>query len=118
INHGQIVGAVVLGDGNDVFVFGNGGNLAGELFLGGGDDLVRIEKGSGSMTIADFVAGPGGTDIIDISAFYGSFTELKAHAHQAGNDVAIGLGHNDQLLLANVKIGALDSGDFMFNPTG
>jgi hypothetical protein len=117
INHGQITGDVVLGSGADTFVFATGGRLTGMLYLGGGDDLVRIEKGSGSMTIADFAAGPAGKDIIDISAFYDSFADLKANTHQFGNDVAIGLGHNDQLMLANVKLGALDSGDFMFNPT-
>ena len=57
INHGQIVGDVVLGDGDDKFVFGEGGVLTGNLTLGSGDDVVRIENGSGTTRIADFVAG-------------------------------------------------------------
>src|SRR5258708_39957848 len=93
----------MLGGGADTFVFGSGGRLTGMLFLGGGNDLVRIEKASGSMTIADFEAGPGGKDIIDISAFYSSFAALKAHSYQSGNDVVVGLGHSDQLVLAKVK---------------
>ena len=36
---------------------------------------------------------------IDISAIYDSFADLKANAYQFGNDVAIGLGHNDQLVV-------------------
>ena len=47
VNHGRIVGDVVLGDGDDTFVFGNGGTARGDLLLGGGDDLVVIENGSG-----------------------------------------------------------------------
>jgi hypothetical protein len=115
INHGQIVGDVVLGDGNDTFVAGKGGSLAGELFLGGGDDLVRIEKGTGSMRIADFAAGPASGDVIDISAFYSNFADLMAHTGQVGNNVVIDLGRNDQLVLENVNLGALNSDDFQFN---
>jgi hypothetical protein len=115
VNHGQIVGDVNLGDGNDTFVAGKGGSLAGELVLGGGDDLVYVEKGSGSLRIADFFAGPAGGDVVDISAFYASFTDLVRHSRQVGNDAVIGLGHNDQLVLENVQLGALDAGDFRFN---
>jgi hypothetical protein len=118
INHGQIIGDVVLGDGNDTFVFGKGGNLTGDLVLGGGDDLVYIEKGSGSMRIADFAAGPTFGDVIDISAFYSNFTDLLAHTQQVGNDVVIGLGHTDQLVLENLTLGTLNSDDFKFTSTG
>ena len=117
VNHGDIVGDVVLGDGNDTFVFGKHGSVLGNLFLGGGDDLVYIEKNSGSMSIADFAAGSGGGDVIDISAFYSNFADLKAHAHQMGTDTVIALGHNDQLVLADVKLSALDAGDFQFKST-
>jgi hypothetical protein len=77
---------------------------------------MRIEKGSGSMRIADFAAGPAGGDVIDISAFYSNFNDLVAHMRQVGNNVDIALGHNDQLVLENVLLGALDAGDFQFNP--
>src|SRR5215813_8785379 len=70
INHGRIVGDVQLGDGADTFVFGKGGTLDGNLFLGGGDDLVRVERGSGTSFIADFVAGSASGDTIDVSAFF------------------------------------------------
>jgi hypothetical protein len=94
INHGTIVGDVVLGDGADTFVFGKGGTLAGNLFLGGGNDFVRIENGSGTSQIADFGAG----DVIDVSTFFSSFGDLEAHSQQSGNDVVITLDHNDHLV--------------------
>ena len=117
VNHGKIVGDVVLGDGNDTFVFGKNGSVLGNLFLGGGDDLVYIEKNSGSMSIADFAAGSAGGDVIDISAFYSNFGDLIAHAHQVDNNTVIDLGHNDHLVLADVKLSALDAGDFQFKST-
>jgi hypothetical protein len=117
INHGHITGDVILGGGPDTFVFGSGGRLTGMLFLGGGNDRVTIERDSGSMTIADFVAGAAAKDIIDISAFYSNFTDLKAHSYQLGNDVVVGLGKQDQLVLAQVKLSALDTSDFSFVPT-
>jgi hypothetical protein len=115
INHGRIVGNVLLGDGNDAFVSGKGSSFADELFLGGGDDLVRVEKGSSSLRIADFSPGNSSGDVIDISAFYSNFTDLMSHSHQVGDNVIIDLGHNDQLVLENVNQGALTAGDFQFN---
>jgi hypothetical protein len=114
VNLGQIVGDVVLGNGADTFVSGEASSLTGMLFLGGGDDLVDIEKGSRSMTIADFVAGPAANDIIDISAFYSNFADLKVHSYQQDKNVVIGLAGNNQLTLANVTLSALDANDFKF----
>jgi hypothetical protein len=114
INHGQIVGDVVLGGGADTFVFGKDGSLAGDLYLGGGDDLVRIEKGAGTAHIADFAAGPASGDVIAVSAFFSSFGELAAHSSQHGTDVVIDLGHKDQLILEHLNLGALTAGDFLF----
>jgi len=111
INHGTIVGDVVLGDGADIFVFGKGGTLAGNLFLGGGHNFIRIENGSGTSQIADFGAG----DVIDVSTFFSSFGDLEAHSQQSGNDVVITLDHNDHLVLAGVQLSALNAGDFLFD---
>lgn len=114
INHGRIVGDVVLGDGADTFVFGKGGTVAGGVFLGGGDDHVVVENGSGTTRIADFVAGGASGDVIDVSAFFASFGSLQAHSSQRGGDVVIALDHNDKLELANVLLSTLDPGDFLF----
>jgi hypothetical protein len=113
-NHGRILGGVVLGDGADTFVFGKGGTLSGNLFLGKGNDLVVVEDGSGKSRIADFVAGAGSDDRIDVSAFFSSIDDLTAHSHQSGNDVIITLDRNDQLTLANVQLIGLHAGDFLF----
>jgi hypothetical protein len=110
INHGHIVGDVVLGDGADTFVFGKGGTLAGDLLVGSGDDLVRLEHGFGTGRVADFAAG----DVIDVSAFFSSFSALSAHSAQHGNDVVINFDHNDQLTLTGVHLSALSASDFLF----
>ncbi|MBR0719102.1 hypothetical protein [Bradyrhizobium liaoningense] len=115
INHGLIVGDVVLGGGSDTFVFGSAGSLFGNLFLGDGDDLVRVENGSGTTQIADFATGTGSHhDLIDVSQFFSNFATLAAHSRQSGNSVVISLDHNDELVLANVQLSALHSFDFLF----
>ena len=113
INHGHIIGDVVLGEGADTFVFGKGGSLAGDLYLGAGNDLVRFEKGAGIEHIADFAAGTAGGDVINVSAFFSNFDALKAHSTQHGNDVIIDFGHGDQLVLEHVTLNALNAGDFI-----
>ena len=114
INHGRIIGDVVLGDGADTFVFGKGGSVAGDLLLGGGDDLVVIENGAGRTGIADFAAGGASGDVIDVSDFFDSFGDLQADARQRGSDVVIALDHNDTLVLHGVLLGTLNAGDFLF----
>ena len=110
INHGSIVGDVLLGDGADTFVAGKGGSVAGNIFLGGSDDLVTIENGSGTTRIADFA----GSDVIDVSAFFSSFGELSDHSQQLGNAVVVTLDPNDTLVLANVQLSTLNADDFHF----
>ena len=112
INHGRIVGDVVLGDGDDTFAGGKGGSLTGELFLGGGDDLVLVVDGAGTLRIADFEAGAGGGDIIDVSAFFSDFGDVLSHASQKGGNTVIALDGNDRLVLENTLLGTLDVGDF------
>jgi hypothetical protein len=85
----------------------------GNVFLGGGDDLARIENGSGISHIADFAAGAASGDVIDVSAFFSTFHDVQTHSRQHGNDVIIDLDHNDQLVLANVHLNALNAGDFL-----
>ena len=114
VNHGRIVGDVVLGAGADTFIFAKGGSFAGDLYLGGGDDFVRLEKGAGTAHIADFAAGVAGGDVIDMSAYFSSFGNLMAHSSRHGNDVVIDLGHNDQLVLGHLKLSTLNAGDFLF----
>lgn len=113
INHGRIVGDVDLGAGDDTFVFGGGGSLAGDLFLGAGDDHVVVENGSGQSGVADFSAGNASGDVIDLSEFFSSFSDVMAHSRQRGSDVVITLDNNDTLVLEKVHLDALNAGDFL-----
>jgi hypothetical protein len=113
INHGRIVGDVMLGDGADTFVFGRSGSVAGDVFLGDGSDTVRIENGSGTSRVADFAAGAGSEDVIDVSAFFSDFDDVMHHGRQRGSDVVIELDNNDTLVLENVQLVALRADDFL-----
>jgi hypothetical protein len=112
INHGRFVGDVDLGDGDDTYACGKGSTLVGDLVLGGGDDLVLVADGSGTLRIADFEAGAGGGDIIDVSAFFSDFGDVLSHASQKGGNTVIALDGNDRLVLENTLLSALDGGDF------
>jgi hypothetical protein len=114
INHGSIVGNVLLGGGDDAFAFGEDGTLDGDLFLGDGDDLVRIEDGSGSSQIEDFVAGAATDDAIDVSAFFSSFEDLFANSNDSGSGVVIALDADDVLVLVGVSKNDLHGDDFSF----
>jgi hypothetical protein len=117
INHGRIVGDVVLGDSADTFVFGKSGALAGDLSLGGGHDLVRIENGAGKAHIADFSVDGASSDVVDVSDFFSDFSELKGHSVQCGADVFVTLDRNDQLVLENLQLKTLGAEDFLFSNT-
>lgn len=112
INHGRIVGDVSLGDGDDTYVGGKGSSLAGELVLGGGNDVVLVEDGLGTLRIADFGAGAGGGDVLDVSTFFTDFDDVLAHASQKGGNTVIALDQNDRVVLENTLLSALDAGDF------
>jgi hypothetical protein len=113
VNHGRIVGDVMLGSGDDTFVFGKGGTLTGALDPGAGHDLVRIENGAGTARITGFTAAGTSSDVVDLSAFFSSFGQVMAHSHQQGTDVVIALNHNDTLVLGHVQLSALNSADFI-----
>lgn len=115
VNRGSLSGNANLGGGDDIFVAGKGGSLSGTLTLGDGNDLIVFEKDGGSLTVADFVAGAGTDDVIDVSAFgFHSFAELMTHASQSGSDLILNLGGKDQIILENVNLGALNADDFSF----
>jgi hypothetical protein len=112
INHGRIIGDVVLGDGDDRYACGKGGSLAGDLVLGGGEDLVIVANGFGTLRIADFEAGAAGGDVLDVSDFFSNFGDVVSHASQNGADTVIALDHNDRVVLENTLLGTLNAGDF------
>lgn len=54
---------------DDNAVLDSSGSLVGELVLGGGDDIVRIEGRAGTAPVADFTCATGG-DATDVSALF------------------------------------------------
>ena len=118
VNRGSITGDVDLRDGADSYVAGAKGTLSGALTLGEGNDLIIFEKGGGSLTVTDFVAGAGTDDVIDVSALgYHSLSDVLSHATQSGADVVIHFGGKDQAVLENVSISSLHEDDFTFAAT-
>ena len=114
VNHGELVGDVDLQAGDDLYVAGRGGELQGVLTLGEGDDTLRLEQAFGGLTVADFVAGPGSEDVIDLSALgTHSLAQLLGHASQVGGDVVISFG-GSQLALLETSLGSLSADDFLF----
>ena len=79
-----------------------------------GDDLAVVEDGSGTTQVVDFAAGAASGDRIDVSAFFSSFNQLRAHTAQVGDGVVITLDHNDKLVLADVQLSVLTVDDFLF----
>jgi hypothetical protein len=114
INSGRIVGDVRLGDGDDTYVAERGGELRGAILSGDGNDMFVFHDGSGRTQVADFEAGAGSDDVLDVSAFgFDSFADVLGAARQDGSDVVIRLDGNDQAVLSNILIGALHQDDFL-----
>jgi hypothetical protein len=66
------------------------------------------------MRIADFAAGAASGDVIDVSAFFSDFAELTSASSQQGDSVIIALDGNDRLILENIQLSTLNTGDFWF----
>ena len=73
-----------------------------------------MAEDSAEMSNADFAAGDTGGDVLDVSVFFTSLAELQAHSQQQGGDLIVGLDHKSTLVLNNVQLGALNTGDFLF----
>jgi hypothetical protein len=114
INRGLIIGDVSLGSGDDTYVAARGGELRGVIFSGDGDDTFVFHDGSGRTQVADFEAGAGSGDVLDVSAFgFDSFADVTAATQQNGSDLVIELDRNDQIVLSGVSLGALHENDFL-----
>nr|WP_128927173.1 calcium-binding protein [Bradyrhizobium guangxiense] len=104
------------------FLFGNGGDdtLAGAdgndyLAGGAGADTFVYANGGGVDYIGDFNRSEG--DRIDLTGVAGIFTlsDIQAHATQQGFNTLIDFGGGNTITLANVTLGSLVAGDFVFN---
>ncbi|MDB5449572.1 MAG: hypothetical protein JWQ52_700 [Phenylobacterium sp.] len=106
------------GDGNDLLLGDNGSDLldggAGNDTLTGGNspDAFVFSQHFGRDTITDFDSK---NEVITMSrSTFSSFNNLTAHAVQSGANVVITHDADEVLTLLNVKLSALNSGDFLF----
>lgn len=115
INHGSLVGDVSLHAGSDLYVAGRGGTLAGSLSIGQGHDLIVVEQEAGVLTVADFSAGAGSDDVLDLRALgIDSFAEVIGHAREGADALTLDFG-TSTLVLANVTLASLSPDDFLFD---
>lgn len=100
--------------GNDT-IWGHGG--ADILTGGSGSDQFVFATKDGKDTITDFTATGASHDLLDLTGL-ASITGYKDltqhHMTQVGSDVLIDGLNGDSVLLKNVKLASLDSGDFLF----
>jgi len=118
------------GDGNDTLLGGNGsddlvGGAGNDVLIGGdgndgltggvGDDLFVFDDGEGIDTIADFEAGAGSDDVIDVTAVRNidSFAELQAKFSDNGTDTTIQLDAENSIVVLGVTVADLHQDDFL-----
>lgn len=100
--------------GNDT-IWGHGG---ADILTGGtGSDQFVFATKDGKDAITDFAATGSSHDILDLTglASISDYKDLaQNHMTQVGSDVLIDGLNGDSILLKNVKLAALDAGDFLF----
>jgi Ca2+-binding RTX toxin-like protein len=100
--------------GSDL-IWGHAG--ADRLTGGSGADQFVFNTGDGKDRITDFAATGSIHDTLDLAglASITSYADLtKNHMRQVGSDVLINGLNGDSILLKNLKLAALDKGDFLF----
>jgi hypothetical protein len=112
---GQIKLEIDGGAADDVITGSRGNDL---LTGGSGNDLFVARTGGAADTIADFIAGAGTPDRIDVRAFAAAdihgISDVLAHATQTGADTVIDFGGGEMLTLRNVTKTDLSADDFVF----
>ena len=109
------------GTGNDVLKGESGDDVlnggAGDDYLEGGigNDTFVFAPGDGNDTLADFTAGAGSEDVIDVSAFtHSSLSDILSVASQDSTDVVIDLDGGTSVRLLGVNLADLHEDDFLF----
>ena len=110
------------GDGADTLNGGSGADLidggAGRDMLVGGNgaDVFLFGNNYGTNTITDFDTGDSREDI-DLGGVSGirNYADLVTnHISQQGRDVLIDDGAGTRIILSDIRVGQLDSSDFLF----
>jgi hypothetical protein len=99
--------------GNDYLNGGTGNDM---LTGGAGDDRFYFQTGDGQDTITDFTPGNASGDVIELHG-YGvtSFAALQPFMSQSGGDTVIAFDDQNHIVLHNVTMAQLNSGDFLFS---
>ena len=115
------------GEGNDILVGGAGndtllGGAGDDVLIGGpgidildggeGDDTI-LDEGAASLEVANFLAGEGTEDRIDLSGLGVDFEWLMAHASETDGNTVLDLGDH-QITLRGVSASSLHRDDFSF----
>lgn len=113
----------LIGNSGKNTLLGKGGadSLAGgrgaDMMTGGtGADTFVFANRMGKDTITDFDPGGANHDVIDLSHVSGfdTFSEVKQHMDQVGQDVVISVNNQNTITIEGVKLANLDAGDFHF----
>lgn len=102
------------GAGGADTIVGGAGN---DLLTGGlGDDVFEFADGDGDDTIADFIAGAGSDDAIDLRQVtsLANMTDVLAAAMLSGADTVIQISADQSITLQNVDKTDLHEDDFVF----
>ena len=100
------------GSGNDRITGGRGNDL---LTGGSGYDTFVFAAGFGRDAVADFSAGAGVVDVIELDdQLFGDFEGVRAASKQVGADVVITVDTSNTMTLKNVLLSNLHADDFMF----
>ncbi len=111
----------VLGFGGNDTLNGAGGNdmlnggLGEDILTGGsGDDTFVFTYGDGNDTITDFAPGAASGDVISLRSYgVANFAHLQPLMSQAGSDTVITFDDYNHIILQNVTVASLNSGDFV-----
>ncbi|WP_436173901.1 calcium-binding protein, partial [Mesorhizobium sp. LjNodule214] len=112
LNGGSAKEAIYGFDGNDTL---NGGAGNDTLVGGAGNDTFIFRSGFGLDAVADFTAGSGSDDVIEIANdVFADFASVLAAATQVGTDTVITHDSSNVLTLKNVALANLHQDDFQF----
>mgnify|MGYP003667554387 CR=1 FL=1 len=115
---GNGAGNTIWGNAGDDTILGKGGN---DFLIGGaGDDLFVFENIASNDTVADFSAGAGSPDVLDLGDFnllssYADFNDFMANAaSEAAGNTTLTLDADNSVTLIGVSIADLHQDDLLF----
>jgi serralysin len=112
LDGGGGIDALFGGAGNDRLIGGTGNDY---LVGGGNNDIFVFGPDSGRDAVADFTAGAGIGDVIEIGGgIFADFDAMLAHSRQVGNSTVIDLDANSSITLTDVFKTSLAADDFAF----